>query len=79
MTSGSPARSPRRSPEQDRARQIASFVLGVAVVLLVSSVTWFGSDRAGVGVGQVAVGLALAAVGGVLYRRATHGTSGQPL
>ncbi|WP_040338817.1 hypothetical protein [Candidatus Blastococcus massiliensis] len=65
MTSG----SPQRTPEQDRARQVALFVLGVAVVLLVSSVTWFGSDRAGWGVAQVVVGLALAAVGAVLLRR----------
>jgi len=79
MTSGSPDRSPRRSPEQNRARLIALFVLGVAVVLLLSSVTWFGSDRVGVGLAQLAVGVALAAVGGVLYRRATSGTPGQPL
>ena len=50
MTSGSPDRSPRRSPEQNRARLVGLFVLGVAVVLLVSSVTWFGSDQAGVGI-----------------------------
>ena len=73
MTSGSPDRPPRRSPEQDRARQIALFVLGVAVVLLVSSVTWFGSDRAGWGVAQVLVGLVLGAVGGVLLRRTNAG------
>jgi hypothetical protein len=40
------------------------------VVLLLSSVTWFGSDRVGVGLGQVVLGLVLAAVGGVLVRRA---------
>jgi hypothetical protein len=79
MTSGSPDSSPRRSPEQDRARLIALFVVGVAVVLLLSSVTWFGSDRAGVGLAQVAVGVVLGAVGGVLFRRATRGTPGQPL
>ncbi len=55
------------------------FVLGIAVVLLVSSVTWFGSDRPVVGAAQVTVGVVLAAVGGVLYRRATRGTDGQPL
>jgi hypothetical protein len=64
--------SPRRTPEQDRARQLALFVVGVAVVLLVSSVTWFGSDRAGWGVAQLAVGVAAAAVGAVLYRRASR-------
>lgn len=73
MTSGSPDRPPRRSPERDRARQIALFVLGVAVVLLVSSVTWFGSDRAGWGVAQVLVGLLVGAVGGVLFRRTNAG------
>ena len=34
MTSGSPDRSPRRTPEQNRARLVGLFVLGVAVVLL---------------------------------------------
>ncbi len=79
MTAGSPDRSPRRTPEQDRARQIALFVVGVAVVLLVSSVTWFGSDRAGWGVAQVVVGLLVGAGGAVLYRRAGRGGGGQPL
>lgn len=69
MTSG----SPDRTPEQDRARLVALFVLGVAAVLLVSSVTWFGSDRVGWGVGQVIVGVLVGAAGGVLYRRATRG------
>lgn len=70
MTSGSPDRSPRRSPEQNRARLVGLFVLGVAVVLLVSSVTWFGSDQAGVGIAQLACGLVVAGVGAVLVRRA---------
>jgi hypothetical protein len=35
----------------------------------VSSVTWFASDRAGVGVGQVLLGVVLAGVGGFLIRR----------
>lgn len=69
MTSG----SSDRTPEQDRARQVALFVLGVAVVLLVSSVTWFGSDRAGWGIAQVAAGVLVAAAGAVLYRRAGGG------
>lgn len=70
MTSGSPDPSPRRTPEQNRARLVALFVLGVAVVLLVSSVTWFGSDRTGVGIAQLVCGLVVAGVGGVLLRRA---------
>ena len=52
-----------------RERLIGLLVLGVAVVLLVSSVTWFGSDRAGVGIGQVVLALVLAGVGVVLVRR----------
>ncbi|SDF47240.1 hypothetical protein SAMN05660485_03442 [Blastococcus fimeti] len=70
MTAGSPDRSPRRTPEQDRARQIGLFVLGVAVVLLLSSVTWFGSDQSGVGIAQIVCGLVVAGVGGFLVRRA---------
>ena len=70
MTSGSPDRSPRRSPEQNRARQVGLFVLGVAVVLLVSSVTWFGSDQSTVGIAQLVCGLVVAGVGGFLVRRA---------
>ena len=70
MTSGSPDRSPRRSPEQNRARLVGLFVLGVAVVLLVSSVTWFGSDQAAVGMAQLVCGLVVAGVGGFLVRRA---------
>jgi hypothetical protein len=79
MTAGSSDRSPRRTPEQDRARQIALFVVGVAVVLLVSSVTWFGSDRVGWGIAQVVVGVLVGAAGAVLYRRSGRGAGGQPL
>ena len=55
-----------------RERLVALLVLGVAVVLLVSSVTWFGTGQSGVGVGQVLLGLLLAAVGGFLYRRSSR-------
>jgi hypothetical protein len=55
-----------------RERLVALLVLGVAVVLLVSSVTWFGTGQSGVGVGQVVLGLLLAAVGGFLYRRSAR-------
>jgi hypothetical protein len=58
------------APHARRERLAGLLVLGVAVVLLLSSVTWFGSDRAGVGIGQLVLGVALAAVGGFLYRRA---------
>lgn len=70
MTSGSPDPTPRRSPGQDRERLVGLFVLGVAVVLLLSSVTWFGSDQAGVGIAQLVCGLVVAGVGGYLVRRA---------
>ncbi|WP_448615046.1 hypothetical protein [Modestobacter sp. URMC 112] len=52
-----------------RERLAGLFLLGVAAVLLFSSVTWFGSDRAGVGIGQVALGVVLAVLGVVLVRR----------
>ena len=55
-----------------RERLVAMLVLGIAVVLLVSSVTWFGTGQSGVGVGQVVLGLVLAATGGLLYRRASR-------
>ena len=52
-----------------RERLVGLLVLGVAVVLLLSSVTWFGSDRSGVGIGQLVLALVLAGVGGFLVRR----------
>lgn len=64
---------PPASPDARRARLVALLVLGVAVVLLVSSVTWFGSGRPGVGVGQLVVGVVVAAAGAFLVRR-----SGRP-
>ena len=57
------------SPGDRRARLVALLVAGVAVVLLVSSMTWFASERSGVGVAQLVVGVVLAGVAGVLYRR----------
>jgi hypothetical protein len=38
-------------------------------VLLVSSVSWFGTGQTLVGVAQLVVAVVLAVVGGVLYRR----------
>lgn len=58
------------APRTRRERLAGLLVLGVALVLLVSSVTWFSSDRAGVGIGQLVLGLVLAGVGAFLYRRA---------
>jgi hypothetical protein len=60
------------SPDARRERLVGLLVLGVALVLLVSSVTWFGTGQTGVGVGQLLLGAVLAAVGGLLYRRATR-------
>jgi hypothetical protein len=55
-----------------RERLVALLVLGVAVVLLVSSVSWFGSGQPGWGIAQLVLGVVLAVSGGVLYRRATR-------
>lgn len=65
---------PGAPPARDarRERLVALLVLGVAVVLLMSSVTWFGTGQSGVGVGQVLLGLLLAGVGGLLYRRSSR-------
>jgi hypothetical protein len=52
-----------------RERLYGLLALGVAVVLLVSSVTWFGTGQTLVGVAQVALGVLLGVVGAVLYRR----------
>jgi F0F1-type ATP synthase assembly protein I len=59
------------SPAGDgRERLVALLVAGVAVVLLVSSVTWFASDQAVVGVAQLFLGIVLAAAAAFLHRRA---------
>lgn len=61
------------SPAGDRReRLVALLVAGVAVVLLVSTVTWFAGDRTVVGVAQLFLGAVLAAVAAFLYRRAQH-------
>jgi hypothetical protein len=69
-----PAPDPGAPASRDarRERLVALLVLGVAAVLLMSSVTWFGTGQSGVGVGQVVLGLVLAGAGGVLYRRASR-------
>jgi uncharacterized membrane-anchored protein len=55
-----------------RERLVALFVAGVAVVLLLSSPTWFAGDRAGVGVAQLLLAAVLGGVAVLLYRRATR-------
>src|SRR3954465_7469135 len=64
-----PGPVPSGSRAARRERLVGLLVLGVALVLLVSSVTWFASDRAGIGVGQLLLAVVLAAVGGFLVRR----------
>ena len=61
------------SRDARRERLIALLLLGVAAVLLVSSVTWFGTGQEVVGIGQLVLGLGLAVAGAVLYRRAQRG------
>ena len=56
-----------------RERLYGLLALGVAVVLLVSSVTWFGTGQALVGVAQLVVAVVLAVAGAVLYRRSQRG------
>jgi hypothetical protein len=57
------------SRDPGRERLFALLALGVALVLLVSSVTWFGTGQTLVGVAQVALGVLLAVAGAVLHRR----------
>jgi uncharacterized membrane protein len=64
---------PPASRDTRRERLIGLLLLGVAVVLLVSSVTWFGTGQTLVGVGQLVLAVVLAAIGGFLLRRATRG------
>jgi hypothetical protein len=64
---------PPSDPRARRERLVGLLLLGIAVVLLLSSVTWFGSDRGGVGIGQVVLGVALAGVGAFLVRRTRVG------
>jgi hypothetical protein len=60
---------PDRPRDLRRKRLVGLLALGVAVVLLVSSVTWFGTGQPVVGFGQLSLGVVLAAVGAVLYGR----------
>ena len=60
---------PPASRDARRERLVGLLVLGVGAVLLVSSVSWFASDQAGVGDGQLVLAVVLAVVGGFLLRR----------
>jgi hypothetical protein len=64
-----PEPGPSGSRDAGRERLVGLLVLGVALVLLASSVTWFAGDQVGVGIGQLVLGVVLAGVGGFLVRR----------
>jgi hypothetical protein len=56
-----------------RERLYGLLALGVALVLLVSSVTWFGTGQTLVGIGQLVLAVVLAVVGAGLLRRSRRG------
>lgn len=56
-----------------RERLVGLLVLGIALVLLVSSPTWFASDAVTVGIAQLVIGVVLAGVGGFLVKRSGRG------
>lgn len=62
--------TPSPGPRPPRERLVALMLLAVGAVLLVSSVTWFGSGQTGVGIAQVVIAAAVAGAGAVLLRRA---------
>ena len=64
---------PPASRDTRRERLIGLLVLGVAVVLLVSSVSWFSTGQTLVGVGQLVLAVVLAGIGAFLLRRTTRG------
>ena len=55
-----------------RARLVGMLLLGIAVVLLFSSPTWFVSGQREVGVAQVFLGFVLAGTGVWFYRGAVR-------
>ena len=60
------------SRDAKRERLVGLLVLGVAVVLLVSSVSWFSTGQTLVGIGQLVLAVVLAGIGGFLLRRANR-------
>jgi hypothetical protein len=61
---------PSGSRDARRKRLVGLLVLGVALVLLVSSVSWFSTGQTVVGIGQLVLAVVLAGIGGFLLRRA---------
>lgn len=59
-----------RTRNARRERLVGLLLLGVAVVLLFSSPTWFSRDESAVAIAQIVVALVLAGVGGFLVKRA---------
>ncbi|MCO7221212.1 hypothetical protein [Klenkia sp. PcliD-1-E] len=59
-----------RTRNARRERLVGLLLLGIAVVLLFSSPTWFTRDQTAVAVAQIVVALLLAGIGGFLVRRA---------
>jgi len=59
-----------RTRNARRERLVGLLLLGIAVVLLFSSPTWFTRDQTAVAVAQIVVALVLAGVGGFLVKRA---------
>ena len=71
MSAPRPDRTPSRNARRERL--VGLLVLGIGVVLLLSTPTWFASDQAVVGIGQLVLALVLAAVGALLVRRSGRG------
>ena len=59
-----------RTRNARRERLVGLLLLGIAVVLLFSSPTWFSRDQTAVAIAQIVVALVLAGVGGFLVKRA---------
>ena len=59
-----------RTRNARRERLVGLLLLGIAVVLLLSSPTWFSRDQSVVAIAQIVVPLVLGGIGGFLVKRA---------
>ncbi|SDN76004.1 hypothetical protein SAMN05660199_00617 [Klenkia soli] len=59
-----------RTRNARRERLVGLLLLGIAVVLLLSSPTWFSRDESAVAIAQIVVALVLGGIGGFLVKRA---------